>query len=89
MCLIITALAAAAATIVWHVKTPDNRNRIGTLALMYWGAALMWTVDSIFAARAGEGFFDLSLSDALLGIVVVLCGIAAWALMLLAGKRRG
>lgn len=44
MTLLITFLAAVIATIVWYVKAPDNTYRIGTLALMYWAAALMWCV---------------------------------------------
>ncbi|MGI6212800.1 MAG: hypothetical protein ACOYJJ_09495 [Anaerovoracaceae bacterium] len=88
MCLIITAAAALIATIVWHAKAPDNTCRIGTLALMYWGAALMWLIDSFFSAAGGEGFFDFSAGDALLGVVIVLIGLAAWALLLLVRDRK-
>lgn len=88
MCLIITAFAALVATVVWHAKVPDNTYRIGTLALMYWGAALMWLIDSVFSAAGGEGFLNLSANDALLGMVIVLIGLAAWALLLLVRDRK-
>jgi hypothetical protein len=79
MCLIITAIAALAATAGWYFR----RNvRIGTLALIYWGAALMWLVDGLFRAADGKVFFDFSLRDAALGAVVVLCGLCVEAVML-------
>lgn len=84
MCLIITAVAAAAATALWRFSSGGGR--LGTLALMYWGAALMWSVDGIFSVLEGGGFFDLSADDALLGAVVVLCGIAAWLVLPLWNK---
>ncbi|MDU6265468.1 MAG: hypothetical protein E6600_13300 [Anaerocolumna aminovalerica] len=42
----------------------------------------MWTVDGFFCVAEGEGFLDLSLNDALLGIVIVLCGLIAWITVL-------
>ncbi len=83
MCLVITAFAAVITTIVWYFKASDRKIRLGALALMYWGAALMWLVDGFFAVAEGEAFLDLSANDALLGLVIVLCGLVAWVLMLL------
>jgi len=88
VCLLITAFAAVAATIVWYFKANNRELRLGALALMYWGAALMWLVDSFFCAAEGEPFFDVSASDALLGLVIVLCGLVAWLVMLLAGDPK-
>lgn len=48
------------------------------LALMYWGAALMWLVDSAFAKFQGEAFLDLSANDTALGIIIVACGFLAY-----------
>lgn len=87
MCLIITAVAALAASILWYFRSGGKK--WGTLALMYWGAALMWTVDGIFSVLEGGGFFDLSAGDALLGLVVVLCGLAAWLVLLLWNRLSG
>lgn len=88
MTLVITLLAATIATIVWYVKTPDSKMHIGTLALMYWGAAVMWAVDGISCLIEGEAFIEIAdtaimLDDALLGFVVVVTGLAAWAVYLL------
>lgn len=79
MCLIITAFAAVIASILWYFGSGSKK--LGTLALMYWGAALMWSVDGIFSVLEGEGFFNFSADDALLGIVVVFCGLIAWLLL--------
>ena len=45
MTLLITVFAAAVATILWYNSKADRK--LGTLALMYWGASLMWLVDSV------------------------------------------
>ncbi|RNC62867.1 MAG: hypothetical protein AWM53_01890 [Candidatus Dichloromethanomonas elyunquensis] len=83
MCLMITLLAAVITTIVWYVNAPENKLKLGTLSLMYWGAALMWTIDGFFCVAEGEPFLDLSVSDALLGLLIVICGLIAWLLILL------
>ena len=83
MCLVLTAFAAVVTTIIWYFKAHDDDLKLGTLALMYWGAALMWLVDGFYCVAEGEPFLDLSANDALLGVVIILCGLAAWVLMLL------
>lgn len=83
MCLLITAFAAVIATIIWFFQ-PDFSKiaKLGTLALMYWGAALMWTVDGFFSVSEGGDFLDLSLNDAVLGMVIILCGLIVWMIIL-------
>lgn len=83
MCLLITLLAAIVSTAVWYIHAPADRLKAGTLSLMYWGASLMWTVDGFFSVGAGEPFLDPSGNDALLGLLIVVCGLAAWLLILL------
>jgi uncharacterized membrane protein len=88
MTLIITLLAAVITTIVWYTKLPDNTYRIGVLALTYWAAALMWCVDGIACLIGGEPFVEIAdtmamLDDFILGLVVVVVGLTAWALYLL------
>lgn len=84
MCLLITAFAAVVTTILWYFKpAAKDSAKLGMLTLMYWGATLMWTVDGFFRVAEGEGFFDLTLNDAILGIVIVLCGLIAWIVALL------
>lgn len=83
MCLLITAFAAVITTIIWFFQPDFSKTaKLGTLALMYWGAALMWTVDGFFCVADGEGFLDLSLNDALLGMVIILCSLIVWIIIL-------
>ncbi len=84
MCLVLTALAAIIATF-FHYKS--GKLVFGTLALIYWGATLMWLVDGFFALSAGEAFCTFSLSETVLGFIVIALGIAAWAILSLAQKR--
>lgn len=89
MTLVITFLAAAITTAIWYASAPNSNMRFGTLALMYWGAALMWCVDGINGLIEGEGFIEIvdtaaMIDDAILGLVVVAVGLAAWAIYLVA-----
>ena len=89
MTLVITFLAAAIVTALWYAKAPNNDMRLGTLALMYWGATLMWCVDGFACLAEGEGFIEITdtaamLDDAVLGLLVVAVGLAAWAIYLVA-----
>ncbi|WP_027398658.1 hypothetical protein [Anaerovorax odorimutans] len=90
MYLIITALAAVITTIIWYVNAPDNKYKLGTLTLIFWGATLMWLVDHViaFLTEGGE-FFDTSLDATLLGITVTICGLLAWTIILLISDPKG
>jgi hypothetical protein len=88
MTLVITALAALAVTVARFVR-PDwgRRHRLGALALMYAGAALMWSVDGVAALVAGESFIELAdaavvADDSLLGLTVLALGLVVWAALL-------
>lgn len=81
MCLILTCIAAVVSTILYFL-CPGLSRRISLehLALMYWGAALMWSVDGVFRLMEGEHFFELTLNDTLLGMLVVICGLGVVSL---------
>lgn len=94
MTLVITLLAAAIATIAWYAAGPKSTMKIGALALMYWGAGLMWVVDGIACLAEGEAFIEITdtaamLDDAILGAVVVVAGLVAWAIYLLIKDPKG
>ena len=44
---------------------------------------LIWIVDGFFCVAEGESFLDLSLNDALLGLLIILCGLVAWIIIVL------
>ena len=45
MTLLITVFAAVITSILWYNSKVDRK--LGVLALMYWGASLMWLVDAV------------------------------------------
>jgi hypothetical protein len=89
MTLIITAVAAIVVTIIrFALPTLADRLHLGALALMYWGATLMWSVDGIASLVEGEAFVELAdtaamADDALLGLCVLVLGLLAWLVVLL------
>ena len=94
MKLLITVFAAVISTIIWYKKLPDNSMRTGTLALMYWGAALMWLVDAVFEyAELGAEYFTPALSDmindAYLGLSVVALGLVIWIIAIIIKDPKG
>lgn len=87
MTLIITAIVAIVATIVRFAK-PEiaDRFHLGFLTLMFWGATLMWCVDGFACLAEGEPFVELAdtaamADDALLGLCVVVLGLAVWGIV--------
>lgn len=76
MCLILTFIAAIISTALYFLCPKfSNRFSLEYLTLMYWGASLMWSVDGFFRLIEGEAFFDLSMNDTLLGLLIIVCGL--------------
>ena len=93
MTLLITVFAAIISTLVWYFKA-DNRIRLGTLCLIYWGASLMWLVDAIAEyLELGAEYFTPApldmLNDAYLGLSVVALGLIIWLALLLIKDPKG
>ncbi len=101
MCLIITVFMAAVFSVLFIVsKKNDGAENTNALALQkfsqpffttmlsFWAAAIMWSVDGIANVAGGESFFDLSKQDALLGVIVALCGVALFAGLSLRNARK-
>lgn len=87
MWLLLTAAAAVAATIGSRIGATD-RHHLGFLALVYWGATLMWLVDHVIAyVQDGGPFFDFSLQATLIGLSVLALGLILWAARLLIAKK--
>ena len=93
MTLLITVFAAIIATVKWY-NSKDDTMKIGTLALIYWGAALMWSVDAVFEyIELGAEFFTPAaadmLNDAFLGVAAVALGLIIWMVMVLIKDPKG
>jgi len=81
-----TIAAAIAFTVVYF---RGRRSRAAfTAMLMFWGAALMWSVDCVHSAMEGEGLFDISKEDTILGFIILAAGIAIYGVMAFLERRR-
>ena len=85
MCLIMTIIAAVVFTALWAKM---RKQSLLTTTLMFWAAALMWSVDGVASVLDGEPFFDISREDTSLGAIIVLCGVAIFAVLAVFERRR-
>ena len=88
MTLLLTCMAAVAATVVWYSSEKARLFKVGTLCYLYWGAAIMWFVDAIFeyAELRAEYFtpaVEDMINDAFLGFSVIVLGLIIWMAVLL------
>ena len=94
MTLLITVIAAITATLVWYFNDKRKEYKLGTLALMYWGASLMWLIDAVFEyMEFGADFFlpagaDM-LNDTYLGLCVAALGMIIWLVIMLVSDPKG
>lgn len=94
MTLLTTVFAAIICTVIWYNGAPKSEMKVGELCLMYWGASLMWLIDSIFGyAELGAEFFTPApidmLNDFYLGLSVVALGLIIWLVILLVKDPKG
>lgn len=81
MCELMTIAAAILFTALAAFARRAGRpaRALGTTALVFWGAALMWSVDCVGNAMEGEGLFDMSQEDTLLGGIIIATGLLVFA----------
>ena len=93
MTLLLSTIAAIICTILWFQHMTDDKMKIGTLALIYWVASLMWFVDAIFEySELKTAYFTPTLTDMLndgfLGVSVITIGMMIWLFWLVVCKKR-
>ena len=94
MTLLITVFAAIISTILWYNHGTKSRMQLGALALMYWGAAIMWFVDAIFEyAELKAEYFSPAIEDMVndmfLGLSVVALGLIIWLVIVMVKDPKG
>ena len=94
MTLLVSTFAAIVCTIIWYTNEKRDSLKLGFLALMYWGASLMWFVDAIFeyAELKAEYFTPAAedmLNDLFLGLSVVALGLVIWLVVLMIKDPKG
>ena len=89
MCEIMTILAAVAFTAIYFAGRRNGKASPAafTTMLMFWGAALMWSVDCVANRLDGEPLFDLSREDTTLGFIILGAGLLVYAALALFGRR--
>ena len=90
MCELMTIAASLAFTGLWIAarRRGKDARALFTTTLMFWGAALMWSVDCVANRLDGEPLFDLSREDAVLGAIILAAGLAAHAVFVAIGRLR-
>jgi len=90
MCELMTIAAAIVFAVLAAAARKAGRpaGALGTTALVFAGAALMWSVDCAHSLLEGEGLLDLSADDALLGALVLAAGLALFAVLRVREARR-
>ena len=90
MCLILTTCAALAFSGVYFYQKKNSavsKNVFATM-LMFWAASLMWSMDGVASVLEGEGFFDLTVEDSILGAIIVASGMLVFAVLSFIQKRK-
>lgn len=94
MTLLVTVFAAIISTLVWYCTENRKEMKLGTLALMYWGASIMWLIDAVYEyAELGAAYFTPEAADMLndfyLGLSVAALGLVIWLVMVLVKDPKG
>lgn len=94
MTLLIAVFAAVICTAIWYGSAAARELKVGVLCWMFWGAALMWLGDAIFAyMELGAEYFAPAagdmLNDLFLGLSVVALALVIWLVILLIKDPRG
>lgn len=89
MCELMTIAAAIFVTACFVAARRAGRptGALWTTALALWGAALMWSVDCVRSFIDGEGLLDLSVGDAALGGLILVCAALLYAVLRLREKK--
>ena len=86
MCEIMTIAAALAFTAVYFLG--KRSKAVFTTMLLFWGAALMWSVDCVANKLDGEALFDISKEDTVLGFIILGAGLLVFAILCVTTKAR-
>ena len=94
MTLLTTIFAAIISTVIWYKHGSKDEMKVGILCWIFWGASLMWLVDSIFEyAEVGADFFTPAptemLNDFYLGLSVIALALIIWLVNLLIKDPKG
>ena len=90
MCELMTIAAAILFTLLYIAgrrKGYPCKAEFATM-LMFWGAALMWSVDCVANKLDGEELLDISREDTVLGFIILAAGFLVYGAMRLLALRQ-
>lgn len=70
----LTSIAATAFYAFLYKRGGRGRKAAWLTMLMFAGASLMWAIDCLANAMAGEALLDMSRADAALGVMIFCAG---------------
>lgn len=93
MTLLITIFAAVISTVLWYQDT-ENIYKMATLCYLFWGASLMWMVDTVAEyLKTGEQLFQPTgaelLNDGFLGLSAVALALVIWIIRFVISDPKG
>lgn len=90
MCLIFTIINALAFTLAFLLNKKEGKENKSVFLTMltFWAASLMWSMDGVASVIKGEGFFDLSIEDTILGAIIMMSGLLVFIVHSLWMKRK-
>ena len=90
MCELLTIAAAVAFTAIYFIGRRNGKTSrpAFTTMLMFWGAALMWSVDCVANKLDGDPLLDMSSEDLTLGVIILGAGLLVYAALSLTERLR-
>ena len=78
MCEIMTLVTAIVFAVYYFGAKKNNKSPKASFLgmLMFGGAALMWLCDCVASTISGEPFFDISMEDTILGLIILVIGLS-------------
>ena len=86
MCELMTIGAAVLFTALYFTRF--RTRAVFATMMMFWGAALMWSVDCVANKMDGEELFDISREDTVLGFIILGAGLLVFAVLSLTTKAK-
>ena len=79
--LIIISLAAVVSTLIWYIKSPRDKYKLGLLSLIFWGATVMIFIDHLigYINERGE-FLEMTGEAGVIGLSLIVTALIIWVI---------
>ena len=82
--LLTTSLAAVVSTLIWYIKSPGDKYKLGFLSLILWGATVMILIDHLigYIVERGE-FLEMTKEAGVIGLSLIVTALVIWVIAIL------